>query len=634
MGDSVTGEGNNYRIVSPSLTVKAMRDSGYKNTAYALAELIDNSIDAKATLVQVFACESPIEGAAQTRYRVDKIAVLDNGKGMDSELLRRALKYGDGLGDDRSRIGRFGMGLPNSSMSQCTKVEVWSWKNSPANALYTYLDLDEITNGQDEVPDPVPRRVPEYWDDLSEVPLGTSGTLVVWTNLDRVKWHSAGATLRNTAELIGRVYRHYLNDGSVDIKMAPVRDGKVIEKVNEGDNGAYYAEPNDPLYLMAKTGTPAPFSSSPMFEPFHMGNETEPGVYRYPITVDGTQHTVTVRASIARPEARRSDVSGHPWPDTANPNRDAGAQKWGQHARRNIGVSLVRKGRELDLDTSWAIGYDPVERWWGVEVDFPPELDEVFGVTNNKQTAVVFSSLADFDWSAEQDPDETPKQFKDRLRELGDPRLPLIDLAQYLKGLLGKMRKKLKQQTLGGRKGKKRYDQDVTSKATDAVKRRQEDGYTGTTDLLAEEATEADKRQEQLTALTERHHVDEDTAQTLVDEAMENDWRVRWISSPQDSSAFFNIDLLAGMLQVSFNTEHPLHSKLMAVLEDVPEDANDAELRQRLARATETFKLLIFSWARMEDEIPNKKARRVIADARSDWGRYARDFIEDGSEEE
>src|SRR5690606_37478308 len=166
--------------------------------------------------------------------------------------------------------------------------------------------------------------------------------------------------------------------------MAPVRDGKVLE----GDNGAYYAEPNDPLYLMAKTGTPAPFNSTPMFEPFHMGNEAEPGVYRYPVTVDGTQHTVTVRASIARPEARRSDVSDHPWPDTANPNRDAGSQTWGQHARRNIGVSLVRKGRELDLDTSWAIGYNPVERWWGIEVDFPPELDEVFGVTNNKQTAV------------------------------------------------------------------------------------------------------------------------------------------------------------------------------------------------------------------------------------------------------
>ncbi|MEK8171509.1 hypothetical protein NKH77_25140 [Streptomyces sp. M19] len=119
------------------------------------------------------------------------------------------------------------------------------------------------------------------------------------------------------------------------------------------------------------------------------------------------------------------------------------------------------------------------------------------------------------------------------------------------------MRRKLKQHTLGNRGGKKRHDDVVTSKATDAVKRRQEDGHTGTTDRLAEEATENDKRQEQFAALTERHHLDEDTAQSMVDEALEKDWRVRWISSPQDSTAFFNIDLMAGMLQVIFNTEHP-----------------------------------------------------------------------------
>ncbi|WP_337191634.1 ATP-binding protein [Streptomyces sp. HUCO-GS316] len=627
----MTDEGSEYRIVSPSLTVKAMRDSGYKNTAYALAELIDNSIDAEAELVQVFACESPVQGATQTRYRVDTIAVLDNGKGMDKELLRRALKYGDGLGDDRKRIGRFGMGLPNSSMSQCTKVEVWSWTNSAPNALYTYLDLHEIAGGRDDVPEPVPSRVPELWDELSEIPLGSSGTLVVWSDLDRVKWHGAGATLRNTAELIGRVYRHYLHNGTVDIKMAPVRDGAVLEG---GHNGAYYAKPNDPLYLMAKTGTPEPFDSAPMFEPFSMGHEAEPGVYPFPISYGGKRYTVKVRASIARPEARRPDVDGHPWPDTANTNRDGGWQTWGKHAGRNIGISLVRQGRELDLDSSWAIGYNPVERWWGIEVDFPPELDDVFGVTNNKQTATVFSSLADFDWASEKDPDETAKAFKDRLEEFGDPRLPLIDLAHYLGELLRKMRRKLNQQNVGRRSSGKRHDDEVTSKATDAVKRRQEDGHTGTTDRLAKDATEADKRQEQLAALTERHHLDEDTAQTMVEEALEKDWRVRWISSPQDSSAFFNIDLLAGMLQVSFNTEHPLHSKLMTVLEDVPEKTTEAELRQRLARATETFKLLIFSWARMEDEIPSKRDRIVIADARRDWGRYARDFIEDGSEEE
>ncbi|MFD8527157.1 ATP-binding protein [Streptosporangium canum] len=617
----MTSEGNNYRIVSPSLTVEAMRDSGYKNTAYALAELIDNSIDAEAKLVEVFACESPVQGTARTSHRVETIAVLDNGTGMDSEALRRALKFGDGRGsNDRQRIGRFGMGLPNSSMSQCTKLEVWSWTNGPGNAMHTYLDLEEIRGGRDDVPAPELNPLPEYWRNLSEG-LGSTGTLVVWTDLDRIKWHGAAATLRNTADIIGRVYRHYLNAGIVDIRMAPVRDGVVIA-------GAYYAAPNDPLYLMASTGTPKPFDEQPMFEPFNMGTEEQPGAAHFPITVNGKQHKVTVRASIARPEARRPDIDNQPWPEHAKATKDAGAQPWGKHARHNIGISLVRQGRELDLDSSWAIGYDPVERWWGIEIDFPPTLDEVFGVTNNKQSATIFSSLAHFDWKAEAEADETFKAFKDRLADLGDPRLQLIDLALYLETkLLPAIRRQLRQQTVGNRKIKKRHDDDVSTKATDAVKRRTEDGHTGKTDDLAEGATIEDKRQEQLDALTQRHHLDEDTAQSLVDEALEKDWRVRWISSYQDSHAFFSIDLMAGMLQVVFNEKHPLHAHLMAVLEEVPEDSTADELRHRLDRAADTFKLLLFSWARMEDEIPNDRQREKIADARQDWGRYARDFI-------
>ena len=37
-----------FSIVSPKLTIEAMRDSGYKNTDHALAELIDNSVEAGA----------------------------------------------------------------------------------------------------------------------------------------------------------------------------------------------------------------------------------------------------------------------------------------------------------------------------------------------------------------------------------------------------------------------------------------------------------------------------------------------------------------------------------------------------------------------------------------------------------
>ena len=134
----------NFSIVSPKLTIEAMRDSGYKDTDHALAELIDNSVEAGADLVEIIAVETPPDPDQRyARARVSEIAVADNGEGMDSTTLRRALKFGDGTRMDRQRkgIGRFGVGLPQSSISQCQRVDVWTWQNGPDNAFHCYLDL-------------------------------------------------------------------------------------------------------------------------------------------------------------------------------------------------------------------------------------------------------------------------------------------------------------------------------------------------------------------------------------------------------------------------------------------------------------------------------------------------------------
>jgi hypothetical protein len=70
-------------IVPAHLAVKAMRDNGYKNAAYALAELIDNSIQHGATIVELLCAEIDVALNLRTVTRINKIAVLDNGSGMD-----------------------------------------------------------------------------------------------------------------------------------------------------------------------------------------------------------------------------------------------------------------------------------------------------------------------------------------------------------------------------------------------------------------------------------------------------------------------------------------------------------------------------------------------------------------------
>jgi hypothetical protein len=327
-----------HDIVPAHLAVQAMRDNGYKNAAYAVAELMDNAIQAGASQVELLCGERELNLEQRRRSRIHQIAVLDDGCGMDESVLRMALQFGNGTRlspQAQTGIGKFGMGLPNSSISQATRVEVWTWRDGPDSAIYTYLDLDQIKEQQiTEVPPPEPREIPELWRNIGGV-FRKSGTLVVWSNLDRVIWKTARSIIDNSELLIGRMYRKFLSTGAAKIRMCAfnVDDGSSsIDKL---------AQPNDPLYLMKDTSCPEPYKEEPMFEMWG-----EPVVLDIPFK--GNKHQVRITLSVAKGEAR------------STPN--AGAMPYGRHAAKNVGVSLVRAGRELDLDQSWVVQYDPRER--------------------------------------------------------------------------------------------------------------------------------------------------------------------------------------------------------------------------------------------------------------------------------
>jgi hypothetical protein len=159
----------------------SLRDLGY-SLETAIADLIDNSISAEATDVQIF-CD--------TSRSVPVVAILDNGHGMDSEQLITALRHGS-TNPKRKRgakdLGRFGLGLKTASFSQCKKLTVVSsidgvrvgaeWDLSAVEDLddwfISILEDDEI-------------QTLSYVDFLS-----TTGTLVLWRNLDRLSEDESG----------------------------------------------------------------------------------------------------------------------------------------------------------------------------------------------------------------------------------------------------------------------------------------------------------------------------------------------------------------------------------------------------------------------------------------------------------
>lgn len=591
-------------VIPPSLAIKAMRDSGYKNTAYALAELIDNSIQAEADLVELFCIESRLLINERERKRIVEIGVIDNGRGMDSSTLRLALQFGNGTHlNDRSGMGRFGMGLPNASISQCRRVDVWTWQAGPDNALHTYLDIDDIEAGQTRVvPAPKVDKVPDVWRDRSE-DVGTSGTLVVWSNFEdhRLTWKGAKATLDHTESLSGRMYRKFINEGKAEIRLVGLEDDQIVVDRK--------ARVNDPLYLMAPSSTPAPFNNKPMFQRWGEADTD------FEIEHEGKSHVVEVRMSWALPETIPED------------GINRGDTPFGKHASRNIGVSIVRAGRELELDNSWAIGYDPRERWWGIEIEFPPALDEVFGVTNNKQAATVFSHMAQFEWEAEADPGETYMEFKRRLQEEGDTRYLLIDIVHHIKEQLRRLRAGLHDQTKGRRSGGRRHeDVSVEDTASTKWKERAGKGYTIESDS---QSFDDDAQKKLYQDLVENKRYDERVAREISMAVKTRGRKIIFVTAETDSQAFFNVDVRpGGITEVVFNSRHPAYDRLLKVLDtDVSEDS-DSDLVSRIENASNTLRLVLAAWARYEEE--DVPSREKIRDIRHEWGKMAKDFLAGG----
>lgn len=370
------------RVIDAQTSIESMRDSGYKNEAYAIAELMDNSIQAAADIVELLTFSSKNDSG---RYNIDKIAIFDNGHGMGPDLLQRSLSFGQGDNrTDPSGMGKFGFGLPSASISQCRHVDVWSWKT--AESIYkTSIDVDDILNGEGEnVPEPVQEQLPEFVRGAIGEIMPNSGTLVMWSKIDRAKWKTAITLSKHVEHEIGRMYRYFLSrkENPVTIRF------KAYEK-----RGSLYSQSitpqlykaSDPLGLLKDSSIPALPGAYANESFFELGDERIIKVK----DKEGNEHDVHLRWSFAKQAVLDEILKDE---RSRGSSRSAGDTGWGKYVKKNQGLSLVRAERELILRDKML----PREEKWrfiGMELQFPPALDEVFGVLNNKQDAVKLNLL-------------------------------------------------------------------------------------------------------------------------------------------------------------------------------------------------------------------------------------------------
>jgi len=317
-------------LVNISNFIVATRDSGYKNTAAALAELVDNALEANATKIQIQVQRHPLSLTGEY-----ELSIIDNGKGMDADELRLSLQFGGSTRfNSRSQLGRYGMGLPNSSLSQSKRVEVITWQNK-RNVISCHLDVDEVVESQSNELNPV-RRFPSF------KPRSNSGTIVIWKKCDRLSYKYLRSFIKHIHFELGRIFRYAIWRG-VEIKL---------------DNEKLV--PFDPLFVGIGTN---PVGG------IEYGRELI-----YKVKVPETERVSLVRV-------RFVELPVLEWATLSN------EEKKKRRIIKNAGVSILRSEREIDygwffMGNKRKENYDD---WWRCEISFQPDLDEVFGVTHTKQ---------------------------------------------------------------------------------------------------------------------------------------------------------------------------------------------------------------------------------------------------------
>ena len=74
---------SNPPIIPAKTAIESFRDNGYKDTASAISELLDNSIEAKAKNIQILVFEKNIIKANRPMKQISEIVILDDGVGME-----------------------------------------------------------------------------------------------------------------------------------------------------------------------------------------------------------------------------------------------------------------------------------------------------------------------------------------------------------------------------------------------------------------------------------------------------------------------------------------------------------------------------------------------------------------------
>ncbi len=388
----------NRRPLMGTDNILDLQNNGYKNSVYAIAEIIDNSIQAEAKKIDVVVINHTTQSSS-----ISEILIIDDGLGMDENEFSKALMMNSGSrGGAKQGLGKYGQGLPNSSISQTKRVEVYTSKND--TTLYNYIDLDEIFESQEPF-------LPEIEKiDKVNIPLITktdldlpkSGTIVRWVKPNKISPKTTRLLIENTEKLISRIFRYYLNGFEADGEQIKAEINIHVYDFNGKEYGLntglsrFNILPFDPMFLMQNTIMNYEFKkhshptnklhakASKKFTIESVNKKNE---------IEDHEAEIEILFSYVKPKERFRDGGGNGKAEKNFTNLYKKRKIKGSRGYDNI--SIVRANREIDCGDYGFLpeGLKEIYRWWSVEIRVNADIDSIIGIDNKKQQASNIKSL-------------------------------------------------------------------------------------------------------------------------------------------------------------------------------------------------------------------------------------------------
>lgn len=564
-------------IIEVDRALESMRDAGFDLMA-AVGEPIDNSIEANATTIRI-----------EPRYTKDKkhiteLAFADDGRGIDLDMLAQVLKMGySSRYGQRTGLGRFGVGLKLAALSVGTRIEVYTRVAGTDSFYMAYLDLSEISAGSQTVIRAVEvDGWPSEHVDLMRDSKGKAfehGCLVLWQNIDRLSsggtyGASLDAKIADLRKFIARVYREFLDQGRT-IELA----GKQVTL-------------HDPLFLLDNPRINDRYGKRKDLQPTQLRGTV---IEETDLLIDG--HEVHVTVSTA-PEIFR-----HKSGDGGIVDIDGKEIREFQINQENEGrISMMRNGREIYYDIvprMLAGGVSKGDRYIGIEVSFPAELDEYFQVRHVKRGAEPVSKL------------------RDALREW--LKRPVLQARRDIRRHWTEVAVAQQEDSVDGR------DPVIQS----AVDKAEQTALPGRAGFGLTTQQEAEKVNQILDDLDIDATVDAGKADQIRTQINEHPMTILDGSWP--GKDLMAIDHLNGKAVVRLNHRHPFIRDVYDVLRDTadkPFDEHDpADLHDLIRRTSMALDMLFFAYAKAENL--HREPEEMFDDLRAFWGQHTQAYMKE-----